>query len=91
MCSFADFKTGIHVNKFAESGLTAINFVNIPFSVPKGRFLLRNLLLNAGGRLEVCGLLKASILSSVVLRKHGSLRVSNNRSLDFIDDLLDVW
>ena len=34
---------------------------------------------------------KASILCSAVLRKYGIFRVSNIRSLDFIDDLLDVW
>ena len=81
----------IRINNFAESGLTVVNFINIPFSIPKGRFLFLNPLLNADGRLEVCGILKASILSSVVLRKHGSLSVSSIRSLDFIDDLLGVW
>ena len=69
----------------------AVNFVNIQFSILIGRFLLLNPLLNAGGRHQVCGILKASILSSVVLRKHGIFSVSNIRSLDFIDDLLDVW
>ena len=34
------------------AGLTSVNFVNIPFSIPKGRFLLLNPLLNAGGRHE---------------------------------------
>ena len=81
----------IRINDFAESGLTVVNFVNIPFSIPKGQFLFLYPLLNAGGRLEVCGILKASILSSIVLRKHGSFSVSSIRSLDFIDDLLGVW
>ena len=62
----------IRINNFAESGLTVVNFINIPFPIPKGRFLFLNPLLNADGRLEVCGILKASILSSVVLRKHFS-------------------
>ena len=31
-------------------GLTSVNFVNIPFSIPKGRFLLLSPLLSAGGR-----------------------------------------
>ena len=81
----------IRINDFAESGLTVVNFVYIPFSIPKGQFLFINSLLNAGGRLEVCGILKASILNSVVLRKYGSFSVSSIRSLDFIDDLLGVW
>ena len=34
------------------AGLTSVNFVNIPFSIPKGRFLLLNPLLSAGGRHE---------------------------------------
>ena len=34
------------------AGLTSVNFVNIPFLIPKGRFLLLNPLLNAGGRHE---------------------------------------
>ena len=42
----------ICINNFAESGMTAVKFVNIPFSIPKGRFLLLNPLLDAGGRLE---------------------------------------
>ena len=46
---------------------------------------------DAGARLEFCGMLKATILSSVVLRKHGIFNVSCIRSLDCIDDLLDVW
>ena len=48
--------------------------------------------------IKVCGILKASILSSVVLKdkfgsldKHGSFSVSNIRSLYFINDLLGVW
>ena len=81
----------IRINNFAESGLTVVNLVSIPFLIPKGRFLFLYPLLNAGGRLGVCGILKVSILSSVVLRKHGSFSVSNIRSLDFIDDLLGVW
>ena len=76
---------------FAGAGLTAVNFVNILFSILIGQFLSLNPLLNAGGRHEIGGILKASILSSVVLRKHGIFRVSSIRSLDFIDDLFDVW
>ena len=76
---------------FAGAGLTAVNFVNIPFSILIGRFLLLNPLLNAGGRQEIGGILKASILCSVVLKKYGVFSVSNIRSLDFIDDLLGVW
>ena len=76
---------------FIRSGLTAINFVNIPFSIQKGRFLLLDLPLNAGGRLKICGILKASILSFLVLRKHGIFSVSNIGSLDYIDNLLDFW
>ena len=34
------------------AGLTSVSFVNIPFSIPKGRFLLLNPLLSAGGRHE---------------------------------------
>ena len=49
------------------------------------------MILNAGGRHEIDGMLKASILCSAVLRKNGIFSVSNIRSLDFIDDLLDVW
>ena len=33
-------------------GLSSVNFVNIPFSISKGRFLLFNPLLNAGGQHE---------------------------------------
>ena len=55
------------------------------------RFLLLNSLLNAGGRHEICGTLKTSILSSVILRKHEIFSVFSILSLDFIDDLLDVW
>ena len=76
---------------FAGAGLTAANFVNILFSILIGRFLSLNPFLNAGGRYQVCGTLKASILSSVVLRKHEIFSISNIRSLDFIDDLFDVW
>ena len=76
---------------FAGAVMTAVNFFNIPFPILKGRFLLFNPLLNAGGRHEIGGILKASILCSVVLRKYGIFSVSNIRSLDFIDDLLDVW
>ena len=46
---------------------------------------------DAGGRLEFCGMLKATILSSIVLRKYGIFNVSCIRSLDCIDDLLDAW
>ena len=67
---------------FAGAGLTAVNFVNILFSILIGRFLSLNPLLNAGGRHEIGG---------IVLRKHGIFRVSSIRSLDFIDDLFDVW
>ena len=70
-------------NNFTGSGPTAVNFVNIPFSTLKGRWL------NAGGPLEICSILKGSILSSVVLRKYGIFSVSYISSLDFIDDLLD--
>ena len=53
---------------FAGAGLAAVNFVNIPFSLLISRFLLLNPLLNAGGgRHEIGGILKASILTSVVL------------------------
>ena len=48
----------IRINDFAESGMTVVNFINIPFSIPKGQFLFLNPLLNAGRRLEVCGILK---------------------------------
>ena len=34
------------------AGLSSVNFVNTPFSISKGRFLLFNPLLNAGGRLH---------------------------------------
>ena len=34
------------------AGLSSVNFVNTPFSKSKGRFLLFNPLLNAGGRHE---------------------------------------
>ena len=76
---------------FAGAGLTAVHFVNIPVSILISRFLLLNPLLNAGGRHEIGSILKASILSSVVLRRYGIFSVSNIRSLDFIDELLDVW
>ena len=76
---------------FAGAGLTAVNFVNIPFLILIGRFLLLNSLINADGRHKICHTLKASILSSVVLRKHGIFSFSSIRSLDLIDDLLDVW
>ena len=76
---------------YAGAGLTAVIFVYIPFSMLIGLFLLLNPLLNAGGRHEIDGMLKASILCSAVLRKNGIFSVSNIRSLDFIDDLLDVW
>ena len=76
---------------YAGAGLTAVIFVYIPFSILIGLFLLLNPLLNAGGRHEIDGMLKASILCSAVLRKNGIFSVSNIRSLDFIDDLLDVW
>ena len=66
-------------------------FIIVPVLLYLYRFLLLNPLLNAGGRHEICGILKASILSSVVLRKHGILGVSSIRNLDFIDDLHDVW
>ena len=49
------------LNNFVESGLTAVNFVNIPSSMLKGRFLSLNPLLNAGSRHEIYGILKASI------------------------------
>ena len=45
-------------NNFVGSGLTAANFVHIPFSIQKSRFLLLNSLLNASGRHEICGILK---------------------------------
>ena len=51
---------------FAGAGLAAVNFVNIPFSLLISRFLLLNPLLNAGGRHEIGGILKASILTPVV-------------------------
>ena len=35
--------------------------------------------------------LKAPTLSSVVSRKHGIFSASSIRSLDVMDDLLDVW
>ena len=76
---------------FAGAGLTAFIFVKIPFSILIGLFPLINPLLNAGGRHEIGSILKASILCSIVLRKYGIFSVSNIRSLDFIDDLLDVW
>ena len=76
---------------YAGAGLTAVIFVYIPFSILIGLFLLLNPLLNADGRHEIDGMLKASILCSAVLRKNGIFSVSNIRSLDFIDDLLDVW
>ena len=71
--------------------MTAVNFINIPFLILISQFLLLNPFLNASGRHKICGSLKASILSSIVLRKHGIFSVSSIRSLDFIDDLLDVW
>ena len=37
------------------AGLSSVNFVNIPFSISKGRFLLFNPLLNAGGRHKFAG------------------------------------
>ena len=40
----------ICINNFA--GLSSVNFVNTPFSISKGRFLLFNPLLNGGGRHE---------------------------------------
>ena len=52
---------------FAEAGLAAVGFVNIPFSLLISWFLLLNPLLNAGGRHEIGGILKASILTSVAL------------------------
>ena len=76
---------------FAMAGLTAVNFLNISFSIAIGLFLLLNPLLSAGGRHEIGGILKSSILCSVVLRKYGIFSVSYTRSLDFIDDLYDVW
>ena len=76
---------------FAGAGLTAVIFVKIPFSILIGLFPLLNPLLNAGGRHEIDSILKASILCSIVLRKYGIFSVFNIRSLDFIDDLLDVW
>ena len=71
--------------------MTSVNFVSIPFSIQKGWFLLFNSLLNAGGPLEICGILRASILNCAVLKKHGIFSVSHIRTLDFIDDLFDVW
>ena len=76
---------------YAGAGLTAVIFVYTPFPILIGIFLLLNPLLNAGGRHEIDGILKASILCSAVLRKYAIFSVSNIRSLDFIDDLLDVW
>ena len=76
-------------NNLIGSGPTAVNFVQIPFSIQKCQFLLLNPWLNAGGPLEICSILKGSILSSVVLRKYGIFSVSYISSLDFIDDLLD--
>ena len=35
------------------SGLTAINFFNIPYSIEKGRYLSLNPLSNAGGVISV--------------------------------------
>ena len=40
-------------NHFNGSGLTAIKFVNIPYSIQKGRYLLLNPLSNAGGVISV--------------------------------------
>ena len=40
-------------NHFNGSGLTAINFFNIPYSIEKGRYLLLNPLSNAGGVISV--------------------------------------
>ena len=78
-------------NNFIGSGLIAGNSVKNTFSILKGQFLLLYPWLNAGSRLEFCGMLKASILGSVVFRKHGIFSLSYICSLDFIDDLLDVW
>ena len=61
------------------------------YIIQQGPFLLLDLLLNAGGRVEICGILKASILNFLVLRKHGIFSFSNIGSLDCIDNLLDVW
>ena len=40
-------------NHFNGSELTAIKFVNIPYSIQKGRYLLLNPLSNAGGVISV--------------------------------------
>ena len=64
-CLLPDIKMRAHVficfNNFIGSGPTAVNFVNIPFSIQKCRFLLLNPWLNAGGPLEICKILRESI------------------------------
>ena len=80
----------ICLNNFVGSRLASVNFVSISFSIQKGRFPLFNQLLNAGGPLEICGILRASKLNCVVLKKLVIFSVSHIRGLDLIDDLLDV-
>ena len=46
-------RLSIYFNHFNGSGLTAIKFVNIPYSIQKGRYLLLNPLSNAGGVISV--------------------------------------
>ena len=43
----------ISINHFNGTELTVIYFVNLPFSMQKGRFLSLNPLLNAGGVISV--------------------------------------
>ena len=49
----AEIKTRAHVFYFNGTEPTVIYFVNIPFSMQKGRFLSLNPLLNAGGVISV--------------------------------------
>ena len=70
----------ICVNHFNGTELTVIYFVNIPFSMQKGRFLSLNPLLNAGGVISVFSKYQFAIILEMEETLKTTFRASSHQS-----------